>query len=541
MITGGPGNDILGGTNARDRMDGGSGSDYLFGFGGNDRLWGDYFDGNAAIDTDYLFAGNGSDDLIGGQGANELFAWSYHPQAPAGVGLIGTKVGQFFDANRNLKIDANRTTFGVFKADGITLEDTGLNRMLGSENLLRSDKLYGGTVLDFMYGNGGGGVEGDALINRAGKPMRDADQEVNSNDDWKASVRNNKNVWYIGGTSANDTFNVNFTTDLTQPLGGRHVVSRSSAGEFSLDIRGITDVNTEGIQTQPGVQTPRQQTSDTSDEYRDIEGTFIDRETGNRLTPAQRQDAVAALKESSVDFINRIFGSEPPTDAIIIDALAGNDVVNIGETVQATVWVDGGEGDDKVFNQPQRAFLPDLTEPIGQRNDALSNAFSIGTIDRSLIFTDLTFDRSSSLDTDFYSFVIDRPTTSLDLIQVLPTSGIALSLQVQLLTESGTLIREFTSSNRSLASATLNLDGLTAGTRYLLKITSGLNDASALASEYSLGFAFTQTVGPFIPQELTTRYRRPVNERRDILIGGPGNDILQGGSGEDWIFGGPKQ
>ena len=80
VFDGGPGNDILRGTDGRDRLDGGRGSDVLIGLGGDDRLWGDGGTGiGSPADHDRLYAGQGNDDLIGGQGTNEMFAWSLDP------------------------------------------------------------------------------------------------------------------------------------------------------------------------------------------------------------------------------------------------------------------------------------------------------------------------------------------------------------------------------------------------------------------------------------------------------------------------------
>ncbi|HHK42316.1 MAG TPA: calcium-binding protein, partial [Planctomycetaceae bacterium] len=56
VLDGGSGNDILFGSDARDRLDGGRGSDVLYGFAGDDRLWGDTANGSPS-DVDVLFAG----------------------------------------------------------------------------------------------------------------------------------------------------------------------------------------------------------------------------------------------------------------------------------------------------------------------------------------------------------------------------------------------------------------------------------------------------------------------------------------------------
>ncbi len=73
VIDGGPGNDTLRGTNARDRIDGGYGSDIIYGLAGDDQLWGDSGPGLGNVsDTDVIYAGQGNDDVLGGQGRNVL-------------------------------------------------------------------------------------------------------------------------------------------------------------------------------------------------------------------------------------------------------------------------------------------------------------------------------------------------------------------------------------------------------------------------------------------------------------------------------------
>ncbi len=81
VIDGGPGDDTLRGTGARDRIDGGSGSDTIYGLDGDDQLWGD---GGPSIgqmtDLDVIYAGQGDDDVLGGQGNNRLYAWTDNPR-----------------------------------------------------------------------------------------------------------------------------------------------------------------------------------------------------------------------------------------------------------------------------------------------------------------------------------------------------------------------------------------------------------------------------------------------------------------------------
>ncbi len=376
VINGGPGNDILGGTLGRDRINGGSGSDYIFGFAGSDRLWGDFFDGNPDQDTDVLFGGADNDDLIGGQGANELYAWTYHPNSAVRPTTVTTNVTQFFDASRQLRLDSTRP-FGVFDASG-KLEQTGLNRMLGSDNDSRSDKLYGGTGLDLLYGNGGGGATGDQLYTRTGVLFENSDgNDASGDDSWKEYARSQSNVWYLSGSENADTVNVDFITNPYNPLYGRHVVSFSSAGSFDPRFSGFdtfTAFNTSGPVHSP------------TDGVFDAEGVLLDRETGQLRTDRSAYNVFQSFGISTTDIVNRVFGPEPKFDAIIIDTLGGTDNVTVGETVQKTVWVDGGLGDDTLIIQPQRSFLPDLTDGFGNRNDTAPEAFSLGLISGSVLF-----------------------------------------------------------------------------------------------------------------------------------------------------------
>ena len=63
--------------------------------------------------------------------------------------------------------------------------------------------------------------------------------------------------------------------------------------------------------------------------------------------------------------------------AIIIDALDGDDVVTVGPTVQKSVWVDAGPGDDRVQYLPGSPILSDLADQT-VRNDDREDAYPLG-------------------------------------------------------------------------------------------------------------------------------------------------------------------
>ncbi len=115
--------------------------------------------------------------------------------------------------------------------------------------------------------------------------------------------------------------------------------------------------------------------------------------------------------------VSTAFADEPdPYVAVIIDALEGDDQVTVGETVQKTVWVDAGPGDDYVRLEPQRAYLTDqaelTVEEEGQRrfNQEPHSAYDLGHLVSSKQFRNLTIDsaRRDEPDVDWYRFTVGR-------------------------------------------------------------------------------------------------------------------------------------
>ncbi|MCA9091868.1 MAG: VCBS repeat-containing protein [Planctomycetaceae bacterium] len=99
--------------------------------------------------------------------------------------------------------------------------------------------------------------------------------------------------------------------------------------------------------------------------------------------------------------------------AIIIDALDGDDQVNIGPTVVKTVWTDGGKGDDRIIYESGAPILIDQTDSydrngIETRNDQQATAYDLTTdsnvspIDKTTRLTGLTIDNPT--DEDWYKF-----------------------------------------------------------------------------------------------------------------------------------------
>jgi hypothetical protein len=123
--------------------------------------------------------------------------------------------GPVFDTDGDLNGD------GFLDADpskpARVLEKTGLDRMLGSRN---ADRLFGGTDLAFMFGNGGE----DQMYRKDGSAFESLDGGLNG-DAWKQFVLESGNLWYVAGTGADDVITVDFVNE-PGLLGDHHLVTR---------------------------------------------------------------------------------------------------------------------------------------------------------------------------------------------------------------------------------------------------------------------------------------------------------------------------
>ncbi|MCP5307613.1 MAG: hypothetical protein H6953_19580, partial [Chromatiaceae bacterium] len=337
VFDGGPGDDLLIGSEARDRLDGGSGSDTLFGNAGDDRLWGDGGVG-FTTDLDILYAGQGNDDLIGGQGRNELYAWSFDP-------YLGGEFGVFVDP-------ISGALFGDSAGGTREREDTGLNRLLGG---LNDDLLFGGTGLDFMYGNGGS----DTLYRADGSLFESLDGGI-AGDDWKEYARSTNKVWYVGASNADDVITVDYVTE-PGLLQDHHLVTRltNNNGSFSFDAQVRLDFAA---------------TDENGNLIWDASDLLLDLDPLRTNDLQARNEALAALQQHEEQLVGKLLPAEGDFLAIIIDALDGDDHITVGPTVQKSVWIDGGAGDDQIEILSGNAILTDVSEFVS-RNETAAEAY----------------------------------------------------------------------------------------------------------------------------------------------------------------------
>lgn len=518
---GNTGNDILVGGIGRDALDGGSGSDTLYGLGANDRLAGDFGEGSIN-DVDVMYAGQGNDDLIGGQGRNLMVAWSSAPvKNPA---TIDPSLGDF-PAWALYDPDSVPDPFGVFVA-GDEREDTGVNRMLGGQN---DDLLFGGTGLDFLYGAGGD----DRLHKVDGQRFESGDGGVGESD-WLDYARSNDQVWYYAGTELEDHIQVKLVTeDGVQQ--GRHIIIRETFNDDGSLASVDVDLNL----------------SFDSDAFASSQVVLLD--AVERLQALQEQrannptatDRRVAVEADEVDVLEATLLANllPPEGdflAILIDALGENDVIDVGQTVQKTVWIDAGDGNDFVTVQSGGGILLDQAELPGPnsssgRNDFMSTAFGLGEIIPDTAFSGLTL--HDPLDVDYYSFTLGSDLGSdIDNVRLHLASTIELSqIEFELLeivdTPNGPVDNVIGSGSNVGSLLEISAD-LQANTTYFIRVAA----SERTVGLYDLAIVLIFEGGRF--DEIVFLGSDSPDERRDVVIGGSGNDRLAGGDGADWIFGG---
>ena len=546
VFDGNSGNDLLVGAEGRDRLDGGRGSDIAFGFAGDDRLWGDNADG-LPNDHDVLFAGQGNDDLLGGVGQNSLHAWSFAPDprlvptagASFDPGDVSALVADGPDANFGVFVDSNGNLFATADDDR-SQEVTGLNRVVGG---IRDDSLFGGTALDFLYGNGGN----DTLFRSDGTTFTSLDGGL-AGDEWLQYARESDQVWYVGGTNAKDEITVDFVTE-PGVLADHHLITRLTDNNgnvsFSAQVRLDFDATDDAGNR---IWDPNDLVTDASQRLAALDELNA---SGDALPDEQRDVLLAEVETATTALNNNLLPSEGDFLAIVIDAMGGNDEVVVGPTVQKSVWIDAGAGDDVVEIRGGNSILVDRSETsqntngLRGRNDSAAFAFPLlGYIDGTTrlfdgepvsdgaVLTGLTIDNPQ--DEDWYEFTIGSDIT-LDAgaeLQVASGSPIdEMSLRIFSVDADGNSVLHSESLTGSIA-----LGSLTAGVFYQLQVT---NQAIA-PTPYDLRFVLNGvlTDANYAVFPVADLGLRVDAVRRDVIVGGTGNDVLRGGAGEDFIFGG---
>lgn len=204
--------------------------------------------------------------------------------------------------------------------------------------------------------------------------------------------------------------------------------------------------------------------------------------------------------------------------------------MTIGPTVQKSVWVSGGDGDDRIINRSGTAILVDKTEQgsirgVSARNDVAAQAFDLGTITADRTLAKLTID--SPDDTDFYKFRLSEKASLSANITLASLNTADDKFNFQIFTPDDLI--------QPKAEGTLQvlLAALDPNTDYLLRIVDDKRPTI-----YDLQFNLdgdSTTIGEVTHFAIAIGGIDAI--RRDVLLGGAGDDVLSGGADEDFIFG----
>ena len=117
-----------------------------------------------------------------------------------------------------------------------------------------------------------------------------------------------------------------------------------------------------------------------------------------------------ALKQNpDTASLSNLLPPEAEYEVILVDALAGDDQIYVGPTVQKTVWIDAGDGDDTVRIASGNAILVDKAD-LGTRNDTAEAATRVGPesgLPGSVTLQNLTLDNPA--DEDWFRFTLSAP------------------------------------------------------------------------------------------------------------------------------------
>ncbi len=419
------------------------------------------------------------------------------------------------DSNAAVRTSAPATSESIAITMGVdpVLEDTGFNRMLGQS---QDDFLFGGTSLDFMHGQSGN----DVLFRRDGTRLESLDQGSGGSS-WSTYAKQSNKVWYVSGSNANDQIQVDFVTEPGK-LSDYHLITRltENNGHFSFAASARLDFN--ALSATGGAQW------DSTDRYLNIAEEMSRIGEGRTLTDEELVNIAAKAKDTAKP-LTSILNRDNDYDIIIVDALGGNDRVTIGPTVQKTVWVDGGAGDDTIIDRTGKAILVDKTEQgkvngLVTRNDTATGAFDVGTISAEKTISNLTIDHPS--DIDWYKFrLANNSLKTRSTIEKLSLStDDKFSFEIYAAADTKKPIATGSNGAISLSALQPNVD-------YLVKVFNNLRP-----TVYDLQFNLdgdSKTTGEIVSQSIGLNA-----VRKDVLMGGTGDDVLMGGAGEDWVFGG---
>jgi Ca2+-binding RTX toxin-like protein len=370
-LFGGNGNDILTGGSGNDMLFGQAGNDILLGKGGNDQLFGG--DGN-----DTLTGGTGDDQVFGGAG-NDRMIWNPGDGSDLNEGgdgidtveVNGGNASEIFTVTPNgTRVRFDRVSPGPFFLDIGTSENLVVNMNGGDDSFTASNGL---APLIALTVNGGAGndtiIGGDGNDVLRGGDGNDTIIGGRGNDVMIGGAGDDTFVWNPGdgsdvveGQGGHDTLqfngsNANENIDLS--ANGSRLRLFRDVGLVTMDVHGVEQVNVAARGGADTITVHNLSGTGVTDVNIDLAGT-----PGSGVGDGQA-DTVIVNGTSGNDAISvsgdagnadvlglaarvHITGAEAANDRLIINALAGADVVDAtGLSATAIGLVEnGGDGND---------------------------------------------------------------------------------------------------------------------------------------------------------------------------------------------------
>lgn len=395
ILSGGEGNDTLYGESGNDTLAGNAGTDTLIGGLGDETYLFNLGDGHDMIIDEYTYGSGGNDTLRFGEGITkaDLVARAVSGSNDLQIGV--RESGKGFDALGDIVtlknwFDANKRIENITLSDGsvVTLSemqggtdgddylvfgdsDTVIDAMGGNDTVISAngnDTLSGGAGNDILISNNGndtlyGGEGNDTLKAGAGNDILSGGVGVDTleggigNDTYHFALGDGKDR--IIDTAGNDTLIFGEAISADDLIA--RVVSGSDDLQIALREDGKTFDQLSDIITISGWRNAA---------YR-VENLRLSDGTAVALTQIQRSS-------EGDDYL--VFGDE----GVIIDALAGNDTLIIGD---GNDTANGGDGNDMILS--------------GKGNDILSGGKGTDTLKGGTGNDTYTFNRGDGADTIF--------------------------------------------------------------------------------------------------------------------------------------------
>jgi Ca2+-binding RTX toxin-like protein len=364
QLFGGAGNDVLTGGSGNDQLFGESGNDTLLGKGGFDLLFG----GN---DNDTLTGGD-ADDQVFGQGGNDRMIWNPGDDTDLNEGATGTDTvevnggngtEQFTTTANGTRVRFDRLNPAPFSIDIGTSENLVLNANGGDDshsatgNLAALIKITvdGGTGNDQLLGSNGI----DVLLGGDGNDFVDGQQ---GNDTALLGAGDDTFQWdpgdgsdVIEGQDGTDDmlFNGSAANERMEASanGGRVRFTRD-VGNIVMDLNDVESIDARMLAGADNLTVNDLSGTDVTDVDTDL-GADIVADTVTAIG-TNGDDVISVVGSGSTARVLglaaqiSVSGVVAGTDRVVVNALAGDDVVDASALAanSALLTADGGDGDD---------------------------------------------------------------------------------------------------------------------------------------------------------------------------------------------------